>query len=132
MKYNKLGDKDHAGDDISGEIASALSRVRKHKADGTTVDEVISAIREVESLLKKIDSSEKEIMIELMKSSIDELIKRKEIIISQTRLLLKELYGISKNILRNVKLLRLINKVLDKKLLEKRSSNTTSGSSNNP
>ncbi len=122
MNSHKLREKKS---DISNEVIKALSDVKRmhaHRADGTTAEEVAAALQEVSGIIKKMSLNEKEVVSELTKLDIEELKKKREFLINQTRNLLKDLYTISAQISRNIKILRLLNRILEKKILEKRSS----------
>ncbi|NPB00597.1 MAG: hypothetical protein GXO10_04410 [Crenarchaeota archaeon] len=121
-KFEGRRHTEEGAEDLSREIAHALSRMKKHKANGTTVEEVVSAIREVENMLRTFETDERSIIAELSKLSIDELRKRRDLLITQTRYLLRDLYALSSKISRNIKIIRVLNKILEKKILEKQSS----------
>ncbi|NPA23172.1 MAG: hypothetical protein GXO23_02605 [Crenarchaeota archaeon] len=109
-------------EDISREIVHALSRVKKHKANGTTMEEVASAIREIENMVRSFEIDERSLVSELSKLSIEELKKRRDLLIAQTKYLLKDLYTSSIKISKNVRILKILNKILEKKLLERQTS----------
>ncbi len=125
MRDYKFESRRHTGEeneDLSREIAHALSRMKKHKANGTTMEEVVSAIREVENMLRSFEVDDKSIVTELAKLSIEELKRRRDVLIAQTRYLLRDLHALSNKISRNIKIIRMLNKILEKKILEKQSS----------
>ncbi|NPA70388.1 MAG: hypothetical protein GXO26_06215 [Crenarchaeota archaeon] len=125
MRDYKFESRRHTGEeneDLSREIAHALSRMKKHKANGTTMEEVVSAIREVENMLRTFEVDDRSIIAELAKLSVEELKRRRDILIAQTRYLLRDLHTLSSKISRNIKIIRMLNKILEKKLLEKQSS----------
>ena len=125
MRDYKFESRRHTGEeneDLSREIAQALSRMKKHKANGTTMEEVVSAIREVENMLRTFEVDDRSIIAELAKLSVEELKRRRDVLIAQTRYLLRDLHTLSSKISRNIKIIRMLNKILEKKLLEKQSS----------
>ncbi len=123
MNAHKFSDRKKT--DLSNEVARILDDVKKfhvHKADGTTVEEVVSALQEVESVIKQRDFEDKTMITELSKLDFEELRRKRDFLITQTRSLLRDIYVLSSQIRKNVRLIKMINRILEKKLLEKRSS----------